>query len=229
MRIKSYFAPSVQQAISLARKEFGEGVTLVTSHVAAAESREFGEYEVVFAIDEPSDNAAAEPQSPDNAAAEPHSPIPETAQNRFQEVLEEAIAAPAAPQLNLPEKLDRLRSLFVEIGIEPSMVRALMTMVERCIPVSQPVSTETVGAESTCTESTGAKKDEPQPDVKVAGEAATPAVILPAPPEPATSKEETPPAPGKPKYSAAELAFLSSVSDSHQSAPAPPPDWKFGL
>jgi hypothetical protein len=223
MRIKSYFAPSVQQAISLARKEFGEGVTLVTSHVAAAESREFGEYEVVFAIDEPSDNAAAGPDE---------LPVPDNAQNKFQAVLEEAIAAPTALQLNLPEKLDQLRSLFVEIGIEPSMVRALMTMVERCIPVSQPVSTETVASGPLCAEpantEAGTEKDAPQPAAQVVEETATPAAILPAAPEPATSQEESPPAPGKPKYSAAELAFLSSVSDSHKSAPAPLPDWKFG-
>jgi hypothetical protein len=214
MRIKSYFAPSVQQAISLARKEFGEGVTLVTSHVAAAESREFGEYEVVFAIDEPSDSASAEPELP----------VPDNARNKFQIALEEAIVAPASPQLNLPEKLDQLRSLFVEIGIEPSMVRALMAMVDRCIPVSQPVSTEPVSIEPVsiepvCTEA--------QAEALALPVAPPPAEVFPA--EPVVSvKEETPAAPGKPKYSAAELAFLSSVSDSHQSPPAALHDWKSG-
>ena len=43
----------------VARKEFGDRVTLVTSHVAAPENRGAGEYEVVFAIDEPPANTAA--------------------------------------------------------------------------------------------------------------------------------------------------------------------------
>ena len=211
MRIKSYFAPSVQSAISLARKEFGEGVTLVTSHVAAAESRELGEYEVVFAIDE----------SPDSSVVEPDSLVPDKPRNNFQSVLQEAITTPASPELNLPEKLDQLRSLFVEIGIEPLMVRALMTMVERCIPVSQPVP---------------ARKEEARAEAPAASSiepslAAHPSIQLLSAPEdtPGQKEEETPPpASGKPKYSAAELAFLSSVSDSQKTAPASLPDWKFG-
>ena len=140
--------------------------------------------------------------------------FPDNVQNKFQTALEKAIAAPASPQLNLPEKLDQLRSLFVEIGIEPSMVRALMTMVDRCIPVSQPVSTESVSMEAQAVD-------------LVPPVAPAPAEVFPA--EPAASpKEEVPASPGKPKYSAAELAFLSSVSDSQKSAPAMLPDWKFG-
>ena len=44
MRIKSYFAASVQSAIGLARREFGDDVTLVTSHASALEARHLGEY-----------------------------------------------------------------------------------------------------------------------------------------------------------------------------------------
>jgi len=129
MRIKSYFAPSVQSAIGLARKEFGEDVTLVTSHAAGIESRHLGEYEVVFAVDEVSDQA--------EAAAPPVAEVaPVEAPKAFQDLLQEAIVTPPSTHEGLPEKLEHLRSCFIEIGIEPSMVRALMTMVERCVPLS---------------------------------------------------------------------------------------------
>ena len=61
MRIKSYFAPSVQSAISTARKEFGDEVTLVTSHAAALESRHLGDYEVVFAVEESVEQPLSKP------------------------------------------------------------------------------------------------------------------------------------------------------------------------
>jgi len=130
MRIKSYFAPSVQSAIGLARKEFGEDVTLVTSHAAAIESRQLGEYEVVFAVDEVSDQP--ENTAPPAAAAV----APVETPKAFQDLLQEAIVTPPSTHEGLPEKLEHLRSCFIEIGIEPSMVRALMTMVERCAPLS---------------------------------------------------------------------------------------------
>lgn len=128
MRIKSYFAVSVQSAIGLARKEFGDDVTLVTSHAASLESRHLGDYEVVFAVEEVSDQTASD-ASP---ALAPEPP------KVFQHLLEEAIVAKPSTQEGLPEKLEHLRSCFIEIGIEPSMVRALMTMVEHCAPFSVP-------------------------------------------------------------------------------------------
>jgi hypothetical protein len=211
MRIKSYFAPSVQSAITLARKEFGEDVTLITSHIAPPESRNLGEYEVVFAIDEPSVDVETEP--------EPEIVAP--ASGEFRELLQQAVAAPVSPQLNLPEKLDQLRALFVEIGIEPSMIRALMTMVERCVPSSEPPELL-----NTATDTPAARLEpplmetEPPPD----------ALLLRALPEPPPQQQE-PPQPvsaAHAQYSAAELAFLSSVSKPAKNAPASTPDWNFG-
>jgi hypothetical protein len=169
MRIKSYFAPSVQAAIALARKEFGEGVTLVTSHVASLESRDLGEYEVVFAIEEPAPLLENKPAM--------------AASDTFQNLFQQAIVTPPSPHLNLPEKLELFRSLLVEMGIEPPMVRALITIVERCVPSPVP------------------GKPEPEPEAQVAG----PAVTVTQTPVPFTVK---------PKYNAAEVAFISAVSES---------------
>ena len=213
MRIKSYFAPSVQSAIALARKEFGEDVTLVTSHVAPPESRNLGEYEVVFAIEEPSVDAVPdlEPEP------EPEPVVPPSA-DEFRALFEHAVAAPASPELNLPEKLEELRSLFVEIGLEPSMIRALMTMIERCVPLPEPPGAGTDAPPNAIAQAPGAQVEPP-------GQA-EPEANAPSPaPEPQTQPL---PVAVQTKYSAAELAFLSSVSRPGKNAPASIPAWKSG-
>jgi flagellar biosynthesis protein FlhF len=53
VRMKSYFANSVQVAMEEARREMGADATLVTSHSTGPEARHLGEYEVVFATDLP--------------------------------------------------------------------------------------------------------------------------------------------------------------------------------
>jgi hypothetical protein len=129
MRIKSYFAHSVQAAISLARHEFGDNVTLVTSHVAAPDARHLGEYEVVFAVDAPA-AVVAEETAIVAASTEESEPAPKF--TAFQEVLLEAVAKKPAGREVL-EQIDSVRATLIQLGVEPSMVRALMTLVERSI------------------------------------------------------------------------------------------------
>jgi flagellar biosynthesis protein FlhF len=52
MKIKSYFADTVETAMALARQELGADAMLVHSKRAAPESRHLGDYEVVFAVEE---------------------------------------------------------------------------------------------------------------------------------------------------------------------------------
>jgi len=51
MKIKSYFARTVEDAMAQAREELGPEAMLVNSRKAEAEARDLGEYEVVFAAD----------------------------------------------------------------------------------------------------------------------------------------------------------------------------------
>ena len=48
MRIKSYFANTVQEAMAMARQELGPDAMLVNSRKSAPETRHLGDYEVVF-------------------------------------------------------------------------------------------------------------------------------------------------------------------------------------
>jgi flagellar biosynthesis protein FlhF len=62
MKIKSYFASSVEQAVQKARQELGTEAMLVTSRRAAAEARHLGAYEVVFGA--PDTEESASPRLP---------------------------------------------------------------------------------------------------------------------------------------------------------------------
>jgi hypothetical protein len=140
----------VQSAIARARREFGDEVTLVTSHIASADARHLGEYEVVFAVDEeePAPEPAVEPVVNVQVEAEPDSedepelavmeaPEEEPAAPRFsqfQEALLGAVAIAKKPVFrNVLDQIDSVRSTLIELGIEPVMVRALMTLIERSI------------------------------------------------------------------------------------------------
>src|SRR5438445_1373543 len=60
MRLKSYFAGTVESAICLARQEMGEDAMLVNSRKSTPETRHLGAYEVVFAASQdPAVEAAA--------------------------------------------------------------------------------------------------------------------------------------------------------------------------
>src|SRR5271155_3780878 len=59
MKIKSYFAGSVEQAIQEARLELGTDAMLITSRRSSPETRSLGAYEVVFGLNAPSNSPGA--------------------------------------------------------------------------------------------------------------------------------------------------------------------------
>ncbi len=66
MKIKSYFASSVEQAIQEARQELGTDAMLITSRRSSPETRSLGAYEVVFGLQGPT--ARKRPGAPVPAA-----------------------------------------------------------------------------------------------------------------------------------------------------------------
>jgi len=77
MRMKSYFADSVQIAMENARRELGGEAILVTSRLAPAEPGKARQYEVVFATEVPEKSALSRP--PRTPAAEPGKTVQEAA------------------------------------------------------------------------------------------------------------------------------------------------------
>ena len=71
MKIKSYFANSVEAAIGLARQEFGPEAMLMNSRKSVPESRHLGEYEVVFACPNAADESASAATSNSDRSSTP--------------------------------------------------------------------------------------------------------------------------------------------------------------
>src|SRR5580698_9136962 len=75
MRIKSFFASSVELAIQEARQELGPDAMLITSRRSAPEARGMGAYEVVFGLQavnvKASDRASDKPSPRPATAAHP--------------------------------------------------------------------------------------------------------------------------------------------------------------
>jgi len=68
MRIKSYFARTVEEAMARARQELGPEAMLMNSRSASPETRHLGEYEVVFAVESGESELPANAKTNDSAA-----------------------------------------------------------------------------------------------------------------------------------------------------------------
>jgi flagellar biosynthesis protein FlhF len=76
MRMKSYFASSVEAAIAQARSEMGPEALLVNSRKSPPEARSLGEYEVVFAV---------LPEHPEEKSAAPAIAVPDNSETAQQD------------------------------------------------------------------------------------------------------------------------------------------------
>lgn len=197
MRIKSYFAASVQAAIAIARREFGDGVTLVTSHIAPPDARHLGEYEVVFAVEDEPVAATVEPP----VAAAPEAAKIKPAFTGFQEAL---IAAVAEQRTEAPpsveSKLEQVERLLAEIGIAEPTVAALMTIISQASSTERPAGPARVQA----------PEPAPRPTSALTRKALPPAPAAP-PPTLAARSVKAPARDGG--LSAAEMAFVLSVEN----------------
>jgi flagellar biosynthesis protein FlhF len=87
MKMKSFFARTVEEAVEQARHEMGPEALLVNSRKAPPEARALGEYEVVFAVlpeDEPRANDVVRSAAKQTAAASPDPVTLELARLRKQ-------------------------------------------------------------------------------------------------------------------------------------------------
>jgi len=104
MKLKSYFAGTVEAAMALAGKELGEDAMLVYSREATAETRYLGRYEVVFALPEA-----------------PHRPVPDKA--------ESAPPVSATPEPK-PEPGPALEHVFQEMSVLRAQLEQLSSRLQ---------------------------------------------------------------------------------------------------
>ncbi|HBY60439.1 MAG TPA: hypothetical protein DEH78_11490 [Solibacterales bacterium] len=135
MKLKTYYSGSVEAAMELAREELGPEAMIVYSRKSDPGNRQLGEYEVVFATDEPS--AAAPPAEPAGPAMPPASlaveiPAPWTSMSaeigdlrRQLERLTGIVSRTAMPATTAPPEFARIAALLIEEGFDAELVQDL--------------------------------------------------------------------------------------------------------
>jgi flagellar biosynthesis protein FlhF len=173
MRLKSYFAGTVESAICLARQELGEDTMLVNSRKALPEDRHLGAYEVVFAASqEPSQVAAAA-----RATAQPQEAPPATAESPLAQEMAEmrrqiarlstlvSQSSAGGGRRNPVPALDDLDRTLMAQAVEGALAESILRNLER------------LGATATSAEVSQAFRKEIQGRLQVSAE------LLPSSPE----------------------------------------------
>lgn len=121
MRIKSYFANSVEAAIRQASHDLGPEAMLIESRPASAEGRHLGRYEVVFGTREQpaKDTAAAAPSSRDDLASEL-----KALRGQMDEL--RRMLQPSQPAAPVKSELEEIREELMAADIDPAVVENLV-------------------------------------------------------------------------------------------------------
>ncbi len=135
MRIKSFYANTVEGAVALARRELGAEAMLVESRRAPLEARHLGEYEVVCAL-------VPEAAAPASESAAPAAPDPrlaaELAEMRRQlDLLGQTITRSAwsgARWRSARPELAEWHAALTAADVGPELVNAILEAAERAAP-----------------------------------------------------------------------------------------------
>ncbi len=131
MRLKSYFAPTVEAAVEQARKELGPDAVIVESRKAPAEARALGAYEVVCALLAPGEESPAALVAELGRIENPRPGLPdllsrELAQLRRQiQELRQALWRPPHSRESA-DRPDPLWDLLVEADVDPGLARQIL-------------------------------------------------------------------------------------------------------
>jgi flagellar biosynthesis protein FlhF len=135
MKLKSYFANSVESAMSLAREELGPDAMLVNSRKASLETRHLGAYEVVFVTEMPPGVA----EDPSAAAVGPKTAGGDRLTLQMSEfkkelegmrrALSRSALAPAAWRDSSPDGADAYASLAAS-ELSPELAREIIQAAE---------------------------------------------------------------------------------------------------
>lgn len=122
MRLKSYFADTIEAAMSAASRELGEDALLVYSREASAETKYLGTHEVVFAMPEREPGRHLPPQEPAPAVMPPA--LPPTVRSLGSEQVDWAASA-------LAELRHEIGSLRQDVASHRRYVEDLLTVSDR--------------------------------------------------------------------------------------------------
>ncbi len=157
MRLKSYFAGTVETAMALARGELGPEAMLVQSKRTTAETRHLGHYEVVFALDDDATAPFPLPVAPAPAAAEPppfaslltppHDPSIQALSQELEELkkrienMSGAFARTAPPARSAtPDPKAQYRNILTGAGVLPEVAEAVVARTAGFTKAADPLS-----------------------------------------------------------------------------------------
>jgi len=144
MRIKSFFASSVEHAIQEARQELGPDAMLITSRRSAPEARSLGAYEVVFGLQAASAKPIDKPSARPAAAAPPVDLSSELQNLRAQlQEIKSTLQGPRAPEPASRDTEDLIGQL-VSLDLSRNVARDLVSAAARLrdqVSLDQPSST----------------------------------------------------------------------------------------
>lgn len=127
MRMKSYFAGSVQKAMEDARNELGDDAVLVSSRLAPMEAGQPRKYEVVFAIGAAAKTEAPQPKKP---AVEASGPMNSSIQAVLSEIREMRQQLETLSQNRAPFNTDPVtRQLLAQLtaaDMDPDLAQQLL-------------------------------------------------------------------------------------------------------
>jgi len=133
MRIKSYFAASIQAAIEQARRELGPDALIMNSREAPPEARHVGAFEVVFAL------PPAPPPVEASAPADTNSPESPDALRRELDDLRKMIGDLStsirgmAPPSAEPDATEEIRQVLIGRGIPANLAESIVkSLAARC-------------------------------------------------------------------------------------------------
>lgn len=148
MRMKSYFADSVQIAMDRARRELGADAVLVTSRAASPEARHLGGYEVVFATELPEPTPQVPSESPARAGVRMSKVSVEAMVNEFQNLRRQfhslrqsGIRSGDRPRwISTQPALDELYDELAQQEVDRELIHKLLSAAENraqssCAPV----------------------------------------------------------------------------------------------
>lgn len=133
MRIKSFYASSVEGAVALARREMGAEAMLVESRKAPLEARHLGEYEVVCALVPEVDTGL--PEVPEETRSEDARLAREMAEMRRQlEVMGKTITRSAWSGAGWPSagpEMPEWHARLMATDMDPELVHQILESAER--------------------------------------------------------------------------------------------------
>jgi flagellar biosynthesis protein FlhF len=131
MKLKSYYSPTVEDAIALARQELGPDAMLVNSRRSLPDARHLGEYEVVFVTDAPGQEMEAPATAADPASDRISADVSDLKREleAMRRALTHSAYAPRQSREGSPDIYNAYAALTAS-DVNPELARAVVDMAE---------------------------------------------------------------------------------------------------